>query len=206
MAASTDEPGPKFFGFPDNVVSKFGRDGLTPQHYGVAERGRVLVGNVFPNFSILVAPLTDDPTLPTTGMVSVRVWQPLGPGKMELWNWFLGFKAMTPEQKTRLYRVALGSFSVGGLFEMDDTDPWMSITRNGQSAAAQVLGMTLNYQMGLPGIGVAKEIKNFPGPGRIVSPRFDEGVQRNLYAFYAAMMRSAPGDWPVLRFPEDFAA
>ena len=200
MASSVDEPGPKFFGFPEDIVAGFDRSGEREQLHGLAQRGRVMVANVFPNFSIVVAPLTDDPSLPTTGMVSVRVWQPMGPDKIELWNWFIGFKAMSDEQKERLYRVALGSFSVGGLFEMDDTDPWITIARNGMSVAAETLGMTLNYKMGLPGVGVAAPVDDFPGPGRVVAPRFDEGVQRNLYSFYAAMMQAAPGEWPSLAF------
>jgi hypothetical protein len=56
--------------------------------------------------------------------------------------------------------------------------------------------MKLNYQMGLPGIGIAKQVNDWPGPGIAYWTRYEEGVQRNLYSFYAAMMRARPGEWP----------
>jgi hypothetical protein len=131
-------------------------------------------------------------------MLSIRVWQPHGPDKIEVWNWFCAYRNMTAEQKKRLYKAALGSFSVAGLFEIDDTEPWGTVRETGCSVAAEILDMQLNYQMGMPGIGVAKRVADWPGPGVVYAPRYDEGVQRNLYTFYCAMMQAPAGTWPSL--------
>ena len=66
--------------------------------------------------------------------------------------------------------------------------------------AAELLEFQLNYQMGMPGIGIAKEVPDWPGPGIAYWTRYEEGVQRNMYRFYLDMMRAAPGTWPRLTF------
>lgn len=200
MAEYADEPGPQFFGFPESLAEHFDAENISPEQLEVARRSRVFVGNVFPNFSVLALPMTEDGgNHPPTGILTMRTWQPLGEGQIEIWNWFLGYKNMTPEQKDRAYHAGLGTFSLGGSFEMDDTEPWLSITRNGGSVAAELLDYNLNYEMGLPGIGMATEVSDWPGPGTVYWTRYEEGVQRNLYQFYADLMRTEPGQWPEAR-------
>ena len=200
MAEYADEPGPQFFGFPESLAEHFDAENISPEQLEVARRSRVFVGNVFPNFSVLALPMTEDGgNHPPTGILTMRTWQPLGEGQIEIWNWFLGYKNMTPEQKDRAYHAGLGIFSLGGSFEMDDTEPWLSITRNGGSVAAELLDYNLNYEMGLPGIGMATEVSDWPGPGTVYWTRYEEGVQRNLYQFYADLMRTEPGQWPEAR-------
>src|SRR5690606_4097458 len=153
MAASEEEPGPRFFGFPEELSQTFDTSRISEHQLRTARMSRVFVGNVFPNFSILMLPTTDDASkYPATGMLTIRVWQPKGPGKIEAWNWFLGYKNMTPELKQRTYASGLATFSMGGTFEIDDTEPWITIARAGRSVAGEKLEMDLNYQMGLPGV------------------------------------------------------
>jgi phenylpropionate dioxygenase-like ring-hydroxylating dioxygenase large terminal subunit len=197
VASSPDEPGPQFYGYPEDVARSFSAGSISEEQFALARRARVAVGTVFPNFSILVSPHTEDPAHPPTAMLSIRVWQPYGPDKIETWNWFCAYRNMTDVQKKRLYKAALGSFSVAGLFEIDDTEPWGTVRQTGRSVAAELLDMQLNYQMGLPGIGIARQVEDWPGPGVVFSPRYDEGVQRNLYQFYGAMMQAPPGVWPA---------
>ena len=195
MAVSADEPGPQFFGAPADLAASFHDGMIGAEKFEVARRARVFVGNVFPNFSLIAAPVSEDSAMPPIGMVSLRVWQPAGPQKIEIWNWFFAHKNLSPDQKSRVYRAALGSFSVAGLFEMDDTDPWGTTCVTGASVAAEALGLDFNYQMGLDGVGSARQVEDWPGPGLAYAPRFDEGVQRNLYGFYGQLMRS-PQVWP----------
>ena len=163
----------------------------------VARRSRVFVGNVFPNFSILALPMTDDGAhFPPSGAMTIRIWQPMGAGRVEAWNWFCVYRNMTAAQKERVYKSGLASFSMGGVFEMDDTEPWITVSRTGRSVAAEVLDLKLNYKMGLPGIGIARRTENWPGPGIVYSPRYEEGVQRNLFRFYCDLMKAEPGAWP----------
>ena len=195
MADAPDEPGPRFFGAPDELVESFHAGIIGEEKFEVARRSRLMVANVFPNLSLIATPVTEDASMPAIGFVSLRVWQPIGPQKIEIWNWFFAYKNLTPEQKKRVYRAAIGSFSVAGLFEMDDTDPWSTTCVTGASVAAEKLGLDFNYKMGLENIGVSKPVPDWPGPGIAYAPRFDEGVQRNLYNFYGELMRS-PDNWP----------
>jgi nitrite reductase/ring-hydroxylating ferredoxin subunit len=202
MAQADTDPGPKFFGYPEDVAASFNTRRISAGQLNAARRSRVFVGNVFPNFSILALPMTEDASAhPPTAVLTLRTWQPKGPGRVEVWNWFAAYKNMTTEQKRRSYTAGLGTFSMGGSFEMDDTEPWITVSRTGQSVAAELLQMKLNYQMGLPGIGIAERItQGWPGPGIVYKTRFEEGVQRNLFRFYAGLMRARPGEWPDLHF------
>ncbi len=197
MAPTEDDPGPKFFAYPDDLAASFNTARIDKEQLRVARRSRVFVGNVFPNFSILAAPMTDDGAhFPPTGVLTIRTWQPMGAGKFEAWNWFCAYRNMTPLQKERVYKSGLASFSMGGVFEMDDTEPWILAARTGRSVTAEVLDFKLNYKMGLPGIGIAKRTENWAGPGVVYSPRYEEGVQRNFFRFYSDLMRAERGTWP----------
>lgn len=202
MAMSEDEPGPRFFGFPEDVMASFSAKRISPAQLEAARMSRVFVGNVFPNFSMLVLPMTEDgANFPPTAIMTLRTWQPRGPDKLEIWNWFATYKNLTPEQKDRAYKAGLGTFSMSGSFEMDDTEPWTTVRRTGSSVTAEMLEFQLNYQMGLPGVGIAEQVTSgWPGPGRVFRTRYEEGVQRNLYRFYADMMRATPGQWPQSSF------
>jgi hypothetical protein len=202
MATSDDEPGPRFFGYPPEFAGSFSTARITPEQLAIARRSRVFVGTVFPNLSILALPMTEDGArFPPTAVLTIRVWQPKGPGRVEVWNWFAAYKDMTAEQKDRAYKAGLGTFSMGGVFEMDDTEPWITTSRTGASATAELLEFRLNYRMGLPGIGIAERVETgWPGPGIVYRSRYEEGVQRNLLRFYGQMMSAEPGRWPVLDF------
>lgn len=202
MAMSEDEPGPRFFGYPQDLIDSFGPQRVSPQQIDAARMSRVFVGNVFPNFSILILPMSEDgANHPPTAVLTLRVWQPKGPGKVEVWNWFAAYKNMSEAQKVRTYKAGLGTFSMGGSFEMDDTEPWITVSRTGRSVSAELLDMKLNYQMGLPGIGIAERVtEGWPGPGIVYRTRYEEGVQRNLFRFYTDMMRAEPGQWPKTSF------
>jgi phenylpropionate dioxygenase-like ring-hydroxylating dioxygenase large terminal subunit len=196
VAPDGADPGPEFYGTPPDVAATFGPQRITAQQVELARRCRVLVGNVFPNFSVLAQPATEDAgSHPPTGVLTFRVWQPLGPGRLEAWNWFCAYRNATAEQKRRSYAAGLGTVSLGGCFEMDDAEPWISASRNARSVAADVLDLQLNYQMGMPGVGHTRRAPEWPGPGFAFTPRYEEGVQRNFLRFYARMM-SSPSAWP----------
>jgi hypothetical protein len=204
MAPNDDEPGPKFFGYPERVAETFTSERISEDQLNVARRSRVFVGNVFPNFSILALPMTEDgANFPPTAVLTIRTWQPVSEGKVEIWNWFCAYQNMTDEEKQRSYRAGLGTFSMGGSFEMDDTEPWITVAKTGRSTAAEVLDFKLNYQMGMPGIGIGHPVEDWAGPGRAFWTRYEEGVQRNLFKFYLDMMKAQPGEWPALTFDED---
>jgi hypothetical protein len=203
MASSPDEPGPRYFGYPEEFARTFSAERITQEQLDVARLSRVFVGTIFPNLSILALPMTEDASRHApTAVLTIRVWQPKGPGRVEVWNWFAAYRDMTAEQKQRAYQAGLGTFSMGGVFEMDDTEPWITTSKNGGSAAAELLDFKLNYKMGLDGVGIATRVETgWPGPGIVYKSRYEEGVQRNLFRFYGDIMTAAPGQWPALSFP-----
>jgi hypothetical protein len=157
---------------------------------------------VFPNFSFLTLPMTEDSAnQEPTAILVIRTWQPVSEGKVEVWNWFCGYKNMTHEEKARTHRAGLGTFSMGGVFEMDDAEPWITTGRTGRSVAADVLDLQLNYTMGMFDNGQVSRVKEWPGPGIAYWPRYEEGVLRNFYQFYHGIMTAAAGEWPQLSFP-----
>jgi phenylpropionate dioxygenase-like ring-hydroxylating dioxygenase large terminal subunit len=191
IAPDLDDPGPKFWGYPEEVVKMFNPDRVTPEQFELARRSRVSVGTIFPNFSFLQLPLTHSPRdTPPQGMLTVRMWQPKGPGQMEVWVWFMCPKGVSEEFRTLTYRAAMGTFSSSGIFEQDDAEPWQSVSRTGGTVFARKANMLLNYQMGLPGFGTAKLASDFPGPGAAFWPRYEEGVQRGLYRRWLEFMTS----------------
>lgn len=205
MAKEDESIGPEFFGYPESLIETFNTSQITPEQFEIARRSRVVIANVFPNFAVLAFPMSEDGAQHApTGIITIRTWQPKGVGQVEAWNWFATYKNMTDEQKERVYRAGLGTFSMGGVFEMDDTEPMGSIVRSGRSVAVDRLGFKLNYQMGMPGKGIAKQVpsEQWPGPGVVYDSRFEEGVMRNMYRFYVDMMRSPYDQWPDLSLDE----
>ena len=201
-AMTEEDPGPRFLGFPQELTATFDTSSITAEQLRAARLSRVIVGNVFPNLTILALPVTEDAkNHRATAAITLRTWQPKGPFKTETFNQFAVYKNATPAQKARSYAAGLGNFSMGGLFEMDDSEPWGTIAKTGGSISAELLNLQLNFSRGLPGIGVADRVHDWPGPGIVYSPRYEEGVQRNLYKFYADLMLSPPGKWPTPRFP-----
>lgn len=189
IAPDGEEPGPAFFGLPAELTDAFEAAGLTTAQLDVARRTRVMVGTVFPNFSILAQPATEDvDAFPATGVLTIRVWQPRGHGQLEVWSWFCGYTRMTAEQRQRSYTAGLATVSFGGSFEMDDAEPWAATAHTAKGVAAEVLGLTFNYQMGTDGVGRSALVTDWPGPGVVVSPRYEEGVQRNFLRFYSQLM------------------
>jgi phenylpropionate dioxygenase-like ring-hydroxylating dioxygenase large terminal subunit len=170
-----------YWGYPEEVTSKYDLERLSPKQQDLAKRSRVFVATIFPNLSILAIPLTGNPHKdPPTAFVCLRLWQPKGPAAMELWNWILVPKDASPEFKQKSYRAGMGTFASSGLFDQDDSEPWQSIARTGGSSFARKINLKLNYQMGL-GIGSARQIEDWPGPGLVFDHRYEEANQRVIF-------------------------
>jgi phenylpropionate dioxygenase-like ring-hydroxylating dioxygenase large terminal subunit len=170
-----------FWGFPEEITSKYDPDVLEPAQFNLAQRSRVLVGTVFPNLSFIAIPLTGSPkTQAPTAFVNLRLWQPKGPGRMELWNWVLVPKGASEEFRHASYQASMQTFSASGLFDQDDSEPWQSMARTGQSVYARQRDMQLNYQMGLS-VGTAQYVEDWPGPGLVSAHRYEDGAARVIY-------------------------
>lgn len=201
MAADPDEPGPKYLGYPEEVVEKFASESITPQQRDIIKRARVMVGTVFPNFGFLSVPLTADSRVEPTGALTIQQFRPVGPDEVEMWAWYLVVKGIPADLKEASYRAAVGTFSSSGIFEQDDAEPFQTIARSAGGEFARKANMQLNFQMGLEGVGSARVDPDFPGPGVAYWPRWEEGNQRALYGRWLDYMSSA--DYPPSVPPVD---
>ncbi|HEU5464258.1 MAG TPA: SRPBCC family protein, partial [Candidatus Binatia bacterium] len=130
-------------------------------------------GTVFPNLSVHWLTRT------------IRVWQPRGPDKMEIWSWAVVDKAAPAEIKDVMRFVSQYRFSPSGVFEQDDMDNWIQVTGAAKSfigrrhpANYQMRGNEAPFAIGLPG-----EIKS----------RFSDNNQMALYMHWAKMLQAR--DW-----------
>jgi phenylpropionate dioxygenase-like ring-hydroxylating dioxygenase large terminal subunit len=130
-------------------------------------------GTVFPNLSVHWLTRT------------IRVWQPRGPDKMEIWSWAVVDKAAPAEIKDVMRFVSQYRFSPSGVFEQDDMDNWIQVTGAAKSfigrrhpANYQMRGNEPPFAIGLPG-----EIKS----------RFSDNNQMALYIHWAKMLQAR--DW-----------
>lgn len=180
----------RYLGYPEEIVARMKLDSLNEGQRYLAERSRVAVGTIFPNLSFLTLPVQAHPEAPYTTFMSVRQWQPMGPKKMQALSWQLVPKGASEEFKRASYHAGIATFGSAGTFEQDDTIPWTSITSRAGSVAARKLGANLNYQMGMPGHGLVSEAKDFPGPGTVMYPRWEEGNQRNYLRAYLDVMQA----------------
>lgn len=137
-------------------------------------------GTVFPNLSIHWLAR------------SLRVWQPRGPDKMEIWSWAVVDKAAPEKIKEVMRVVSQYRFSPAGVFEQDDMDNWAQVT----GAARSLIGRRYpaNYQMAgnEPPVDLALR-------GR-VGNRFSDHNQLSFYLHWARMLQAKA--WSEIASPE----
>jgi phenylpropionate dioxygenase-like ring-hydroxylating dioxygenase large terminal subunit len=170
-----------FWDYPEEVKSHFKTGRLNQDQMDLAKRSIVHNGTVFPNFSFLHLGLTDSADKPSAGYLSVRVWQPKGPGKTEIWNWIMAPKEASDSYKRRAYQVGMSSFGPSGSFEQDDVAVWPGIARSASTVFAEINNVKANYQMGLGDMGDEKPVANWPGPGVAVQSNAGEGGLRTFH-------------------------
>lgn len=134
-------------------------------------------GTVFPNFSLHWLTRT------------LRVWQPRGPQKMEIWSWSIVDKAAAPEIKQNMHFMSQYRFSPTGVFEQDDMDNWLQVSQAGRSIVAR--RFPANYQMDL-----GSEIAGTGLKGRIAN-RWSDCNQLGIYQHWARLLEA--GSWAELR-------
>lgn len=180
-----------FWEYPEEVTRHFRPGRLTPAQFDIAKRALVHDGTVFPNFSFIHVGLTDSLERGPAGYLSFRVWQPKGPGKTEIWSWILAPKEASASYKRRAYRAGMSSFSPSGSFEQDDTAIWPGIARSAATVYAEVLGMKLNYQMGLGKMSDVAPVQDWPGPGMAVPSNAGESGLRTFHRAWYRQMTGA---------------
>jgi phenylpropionate dioxygenase-like ring-hydroxylating dioxygenase large terminal subunit len=185
-------PGEDFFwGHPPEVSETFHPDRLTDEQYEVARQSGVSLGTIFPNLSFIHLGGTNNPDKSSVGMLTLRQWQPVEPGKMEAWNWILAPKDASEEYKERVYEVGAGTFSPSGSFEVDDIGIWNGIPDSAESVFAEKVDATTVFSMGSGDDAVAEIDESWPGPGTAYREGdMTDDNQRDFYREWYETMRA----------------
>jgi phenylpropionate dioxygenase-like ring-hydroxylating dioxygenase large terminal subunit len=178
-----DDDPPFYYGFGPEYHSLMEGNELSEMQERIARRTALVIGNIFPNLSYGVVMTTpDSKNEPAVPVVALRQWRPRGPAMTEALNFAFAPRGVSAEVKAAMQRSSLVSAGSSGTIEQDDTEPWTSMTKAAGSTFVRKVGMKLNYQMALNGIGTIGEVE-FPGPGTAYGPeRYAENPQRNLWA------------------------
>jgi 3-phenylpropionate/trans-cinnamate dioxygenase subunit alpha len=137
--------------------------------------GCIYVGTVFPNFSLLSF----------AGFVTVRLWHPRGPKRMEAWSWGLVEPEAPPAVVELARKMQILTFSPSGIFEQDDGEMW--------GECVEAMGgvyrrrFPLNYQMGA---GHGRRDPERPG---LIHPPPTEISVFGFYERWRALMNDGMG-------------
>lgn len=177
-----------FWCYPEEVTRHFSADRLSQAQFDFARRSMVHDGTLFPNFSFLQLGVTDSLEKSPAGFLTLRVWQPKGPGRTEIWSWVLVPKEAPASYKERAYEVGMSSFSPSGSFEQDDVAVWPGIARSARTVFAELNNIKLNYQMGLGTMGDTEPLHDWPGPGEAMPSNAGEGGLRTFHHSWLKQM------------------
>lgn len=163
--------------FPDELLSEYTAN-LDAAQLETLGRLKNMHGNVFPNFSFLLPNFIEIDGRKVSGAM-LRVWQPAGPDRTQVWSWHL-VERNAPEWWRRLGRqMYTQTFSSSGMFDQDDTENWEAQTRSSNAALYRNEEFYLHYGMGLEAPPLPDS--GFPGPGNVYDGKFSEAAARTYY-------------------------
>lgn len=186
ITSSTGKSLHPFQGMPESMRPMFAKN-LNPQQHEMLKTTTVFVGGIYPGLSI------HSPIHGTEGhlhnYLTLRVWRPLGPEKVEVWSWFLIDKVAPEDYKEEAYRGYIGSFGPSGTLEQDDTENWARIIQASKGIMARDKQLNYNniYNY-LMGINRVQPDENFPGPGIAYPTCYLDAVARDMHEYWLELM------------------
>jgi len=178
-------------GYPPEMIERM-RARWTPEQQEIAGRCGFMVSaaTLFPNLSFVHNWPQVHEGSDVVPFISLRLWQPLGPTRTEVYSWFAVDRNAPDWYKADSYKAYLMCFGSSGMFEQDDVENWTSITAvaRGQFASR----VRLNSTMGMaPGGGTLRDpISDWPGPGRAFVG-YGEYNQRELLRLWGSYVDGA---------------
>ena len=186
------EGGLRYVGYPDAMIDRMATTWTPQQQQLVGHSGfMVSAATLFPNLSFVHnwPHVDDDGTI--APFISLRVWQPISECETEVLSWFAVAADAPDDFKERSYKAYLLCFGSSGMFEQDDVENWVSITKMAKGRLARQL--RLNNRMGLRADGepVSAQYANWTGPGTAYQG-FSEHNQRNWLNFWCDALEREP--------------
>ncbi|WP_423923033.1 aromatic ring-hydroxylating oxygenase subunit alpha [Candidatus Poriferisodalis sp.] len=192
-AGSGFRTGLQYVGYPDEMIDRMGERLSAPQRALAGESGFMpSAATLFPNLSFVHNWPQTDGEGRITPFISVRLWQPVGPGETEVYSWFCVAADAPDDYKAASYKAYLMCFGSSGMFEQDDVENWVSITTMARGSMAR--NLLLNNRMGLTldGDPIVEQFEGFGGPGTAYQG-FGEHNQRHWFSMWAELVsRPAP--------------
>ena len=99
--AAPGSSSPPYQGLPEEMWPMFERN-LTKEQLEIFKKCTVIVGSCFPSLSFHCPIHGSEGHL--HNYLTLRVWRPLGPTKVEIWSWFLIDKSAPEEYKEAAYK------------------------------------------------------------------------------------------------------
>jgi phthalate 3,4-dioxygenase subunit alpha len=175
----------RYVGYPDEMVDR-ARAAWSPGQAAMVGTDGFMVSaaTLFPNLSFVHNwPQVDD-TGRVVPFISVRQWQPVSSTETEVLSWFAVDRHAPEDFKRDSYRAYLMCFGSSGMFEQDDVENWVSITKVSQGTLARRL--RLNSRMGLTSTDevINQPVPGFAGPG-VARVGYSESNQRSWLTMWA---------------------
>lgn len=180
--AMIQRPPDFYMGYPPSVLESL-KAQLSPEQWAILDHGApsgagtfINRFHLFPNMSVLnVAAFIEEDRLDP--YMNLRVWHPLGPGKMEILAYLFVEADAPPDVRDAARRAYLATFGSSGMAEQDDMENWRLISAAARSA---VTGETLQYvRMGaVPDEDLV--IPDWPGPGTAYRTQYFDLPARNF--------------------------
>jgi hypothetical protein len=174
------DPEMDLWGYPEEVKSGFDLSGLDAQQIQMIRHRPPVTASIFPNFNYLRFIGSYDPEQPPAVYTTIRQWQPVAPGVIEMWSWHLAWNFASKEYAEASYAAAAYNFGSGGIFEEDDTLSWEGASAAAHSPWARKEQMALNYQLG-EGMSQHEVDDGWNGPGIVRKSGFGE---QSILAYY----------------------
>jgi phenylpropionate dioxygenase-like ring-hydroxylating dioxygenase large terminal subunit len=179
-------------GYPDEMIDRAAATWSTEQVAMVGDDGfMVSAATLFPNLSFVHNWPQVDATGTVVPFISLRQWQPVSATETEVLSWFAVDRNAPESFKRDSYRAYLMCFGSSGMFEQDDVENWVSITKVSRGTMARRL--RLNSRMGLTGSDDAINVRleGFSGPGS-ARVGYSEFNQRNWLTLWSSHLAGGP--------------
>jgi hypothetical protein len=173
-----------YLGLPQELWSEVERN-LSGEQRELLFKTASVHGNVFPNLAFLNAMMFTEEGSPPGNFLTMRLWIPKGPQKIEILSWVLVDDNSPDWYKEASVKTYLRTFGPAGTVERDDTETWASLTRAMKGPFAQK-NQVLNYEMGLESKRASKE--EWPYPGTAFYGARTEANQRAFYSHWLDLM------------------
>jgi hypothetical protein len=165
---------------------------LTPDHLRLMESLLIVVGNIFPNLSFLCSGQHTPAEWggeqnSLVSFLTLRLWQPKGPDKMEICSWCFVDKGAPDWWKQASHESYLRTFGMAGQFEQDDMENWGEVTLALRSPAARRIW--LQYQMGLDAPPKERPV---PGLEDLRRGTLSDDGERAFYDYWHRLMQEKP--------------